>query len=533
MTEVVLPAPVATISAADLLTPSARGWLLLGLGLATGAEFYTNDAMNLVLPDITGTLGVSFDQASWLLTVYSCALFLGVPVSIWMAAHIGYKRFLMASVVVFATTSMGCAVAPDLETFLVWRIIQGLAAGSLYVWWRASIYVLLPKPARSESLMRVSTVLYLSSAAGMLIGGYVTDEFNWRLMFLPNLLFAGSALILLARYFPDLGPKADPRTAQPDAPGIALLAIALVSLQVILSRGPIDDWFGSPFIQTLGWTCVIAFGLFAFWQATPLNRAPLMCLDLLRDRYVLSSALIGVFTGIILSASLFALPEFLRNVDPQPHSATHTGRIMCVYALTAAAIRPAVVPLVARIGQRKTIVLALLMLIASMLLFARLMTTGTPDVVYLLPLVLYAFCLAPLLPSVGSGTVARIDQTKLLDGVSLYMTFRQLGAALGVAFVTILLDWRETLHSARLFEHLRSSNVTTQSWLANASTMIVSHSGHSLLESRHIATAVLAEAGARQAATLAYADAFLFMAAVGVAALCVVPIIPPTPVIRK
>ena len=533
MTDAVFSASAAPLSAPELLTPSARGWLLLGLGLATGAEFYTNDAMNLVLPDIAGTLGVSFDQASWLLTVYSCALFLGVPVSIWMATHIGYKRFLMASVVVFAATSMGCAIAPDLQTFLVCRVIQGLAAGSLYVWWRASIYVLLPKPARSESLMQVSTVLYLSSAAGMLVGGYVTDEFNWRLMFLPNLLFAGGALILLARYFPDVRRQANSRAAPPDAPGIALLAIALVSLQIILSRGSIDDWFGSAFIQALGWTCVVAFGLFAFWQATPLNPAPLMRLDLLRDRYVLSSASIGVFTGIILSASLFALPEFLRNVDPQPHSATHTGRIMCVYALTAAAIRPAVVPLVARIGQRKTIVLALLMLIASMLLFARLVTTGTPDSAYLLPLVLYAFCLSPLLPSVGSGTVARVDQTKLLDGVSVYMTFRQLGAALGVAFITILLDWRETLHSARLFDHLRTTSETTQSWLVSTGTMIASRSGYSVLESKHVATAVLAEAGARQATTLAYADAFLFMAAVGVVALCVVPIIPPTPVIRK
>lgn len=530
MTEAV---PAASVSGPVMLTPSARGWLLLGLGLATGAEFYTNDAMNLVLPDITGTLGVSFDQASWLLTVYSCALFLGVPVSIWMAAHIGYRRFLMASVVVFAVTSVGCGTAPDLEAFLVWRVIQGLAAGSLYVWWRASIYLLLPKPARSQSLMRVSTLLYLSSAAGMLVGGYVTDEFNWRLIFLPNLLFAGAALFLLAQHFPDIGRMVDPRVTGTDGPGIALLAVALVSLQIILSRGQIDDWFGSPFIQTLGWICLIAFGLFGLWQATPLNRAPLMCIDLLRDRYVLSSAFIGVFTGVILSASLFALPEFLRNVDPQPHSATHTGRIMCVYALTAAAIRPAVVLLVARIGQRKTIVLALLMLIGSMLLFAQLVTTGTPDVAYLLPLVLYAFCLAPLLPSVGSGTVARIDQTKLLDGVSLYMTFRQLGAALGVAFITILLDWRETLHSARLFEHLRTASVTTQSWLANASAIIASRSGYSALESKHVATALLAGAGARQAATLAYADAFLFMAAVGVAALCVVPIIPPTPVIRQ
>ena len=102
-----------------------------------------------------------------------------------------------------------------------------------------------------------------------------------------------------------------------------------------------------------------------------------------------------------------------------------------------------------------------------------------------------------------------------------------------MAFITILLNWRETLHSARLFDHLRTTSETTQSWLASTGTMIASRSGYSVLDSKHVATAVLAEAGARQATTLAYADAFLFMAAVGVVALCVVPIIPPTPVIRK
>src|ERR1700761_5755953 len=105
--------------------------LLLGLALATGMEFYTFESMNLVLPDLTGTLGVSADEASWLLTVYSCALFLGVPVSIWMAGHYGYKRFLLTTIVVFAIASMGCAIAPDLGSMLIWRAVQGLAGAGL------------------------------------------------------------------------------------------------------------------------------------------------------------------------------------------------------------------------------------------------------------------------------------------------------------------------------------------------------------------------------------------------------------------
>ncbi|WOD14542.1 hypothetical protein [Paraburkholderia kirstenboschensis] len=81
------------------MSPAHTRLLLMGLGLATGMEFYTFDTMNVVLADQTGTLGVSADEASWLLTLYSCALFLGVPVSVWMAGHYGYKRFLISTIV--------------------------------------------------------------------------------------------------------------------------------------------------------------------------------------------------------------------------------------------------------------------------------------------------------------------------------------------------------------------------------------------------------------------------------------------------
>jgi DHA2 family multidrug resistance protein len=138
-----------------------------------------------------------------------------------------------------------------------------------------------------------------------------------------------------------------------------------------------------------------------------------------------------------------------------------------------------------------------------------------------------------LLPSVGSGTVARIEQQKLLDDVSLYMMFRQFGAALGVAVRTILVERRETLHSARLFDHLRVSSEVMQNWMTTAANIVTTRGGYSALESQQIATKLLAEVGGREAATLAYADAFLFMAVIGIITLCLVPIIPPTPPVIK
>jgi MFS transporter, DHA2 family, multidrug resistance protein len=365
----------------------------------------------------------------------------------------------------------------------------------------------------------------------LVFSGIVTDNIDWHLIFLPNVAFGGMAIWLLARNFPDVPVSQDPRNLGTDTVGIALLAVALVALQVVLSRGDIDDWFGSARIQALSWTAGIAIFLFVAWQTSPRNGAPLLSLRLIRDRSVLAASSIGVFTGIILSASIYALPEFLRTVDPEPHSATRTGQIMCVYAVTAALIRPLVTKGITRFGERKAVAFSLVMLIASMSLMAHFITTGTPDTAFILPLVLYAFCLAPLLSAVGKGTVSRVRQDHQLDAVSIYMTFRQLGAALGIALVTIVLSNRETLHSSRLFEHLRTSRPIVRDWLQTADRIIAARSGESPVETMRIATGVLKEVASQQAATLAYADAFLFMAAIGVVTLCLVPLM--LPMVKK
>jgi DHA2 family multidrug resistance protein len=521
-------------AAAALLSPAHTRGLLIGLGLATGMEFYTVDSVNLVLPDVAGSLGLSADEASWLLTVYSCALVCCVPVSTWLAGHFGYKRYLIASTVLFAVASMGCAISSRLETLLVWRAILGLAGAGLIMWWRASVYMLMPGPRRGPLMTRLSTSLYLASAAGLLASGFLTDQFNWRLIFLPNLLFAAGAVSFLLRFFPNVPRPSSPRLTQADWPGIVLIALALISLQIVLSRGEIDDWFGSRMIRTLTWTSASSLVMFVWWQYSARNRAPLIDVVLMRDRHVVSSVLIGLFAGMILSGSLFVLPQFLRKFTEHTYSATQTGQIICVYALAAAGLRRLVAPLVARVGQRNTIAIALVMLISSMLVFEHYLTTDTSVGYYMLPLTLYAMCVAPLLSAIGSGVVSRVAQKeKLLDAVSIYMTFRQLGASLGVALLNILLDHRETLHSARLFEHLHGDDAGMRGWLATQGANAVARGGHSIVDGHMMALGQLAAATRQQAATLSYADAFGFMTLIGVIALCTIPVIPPTPVIRQ
>jgi MFS transporter, DHA2 family, multidrug resistance protein len=513
--------------------PAQVRMMLLGLGFATSLEFYTFDGVNLVLPDLAGTFGVTRDQASWILTTYSSALFLGVPLSIWLAGYLRHRRFIIGSILLFALSSLACSLCTQFESLLFWRAVEGFAGSGLTMWWRASVYMLLDRQERSKSLMRISVMLYLATATGLLFAGFVTDNLSWRLIFFPNVLLAVVGIWLLVRHYPDVPPSQDPRIQNVDKVGIALLVVFVVSLQVILSRGNIEDWFASPFIQALAWMGSMALLAFILWQASARNRYPLLKLRLVYTRPVFASTLLGIFTGIILSGSLFALPEFLREVDPNEMSATDTGLVMCVYALTAAAIRPLATLSIGKFGQRKVVTFALSMLVLSMLLFQHLITTGTAVYYYIVPLMLYAFCLAPLLSSVGRGTAAKADKEHQLDAVAIYMSFRQLGTSLGVALISIVLEQRETLHSSRLFEQLHGGNIDMSRWLAGTNQMLVGRDGYSPVDATHTALKMLGEAATRQASTLAYTDAFSVMALIGLIALCLVPLMPPSGVSKS
>ena len=257
------------------------------------------------------------------------------------------------------------------------------------------------------------------------------------------------------------------------------------------------------------------------------NAAPLLRLRLVANRNLQAAICLGLCAGLILSGAIYAFPEFLRTTFPTPLSATQTGRIMCIYALTAAAIRPLVTPAIARFGPRKVISFAFLALIAAMFSAWRLLTLQTPPLYYALPLVLYAFCLAPMLSAIGSGAVSKLPPASQLDAVAIYMSFRQFGAALGVTFVTTLLNWRETLHSSRLLTLPPQAAAPLQAWLATMGNTAQSRAGAMPGEAQHIAMAALARAVQAQAQTLSYADAFLCMAGIGVLALFAVGLMAP------
>jgi len=509
------------------IAPGDLQRLLLGLGLATAMQFYTFDSINLILPDMAGAFGASRDEASWILIAYSAGLLLGTPLSSYMARRFGLRRYLVGAILIFLAASIGCSLSTLLGEMLMFRAIEGFAAGALNFWWRGSVYLFLVGPARSAAMMRISVMLYAATTLGLLVSGFLVDHLSWRFIWVIDAVFAAGALSLLMRYYPRAVIEPEREGAPVDVLGAVLLGIALVALEVVLSRGQIDDWFGSPVLTAFACVAAIALMLFVVHAFDPGNRYPLLRLSLLRERNVIAAVAIGSLTGMIIAGAIYALPEYLRGIDPQPRSASQTGLILCVYAITAACVRPLATVAINRFGQRRMTIFALACLILSMGLFSVLMTTGTPAIYYALPLVVYALCLAPLLSAVGSGTAARVPGANQMDAVSIYMTFRQLGTALGVAFVNIVIANRESLHSSRLFEHLREGQANLQATLGVLSGAAVHRAGQSTVDASATALGLLHHLAERQASVLAFADAFRAMAIVGLVALAFTPLMSP------
>lgn len=200
-------------------------------------------------------------------------------------------------------TAVGAASSPSLRLMLVFRAIEGLAGAGLAVWRRATIYMFMPKEKRSPSMMTSSRRLYFASAAGLILSGFLTDRLDWRFICVPDIILAFATIQLLNKHFPDL-PKTEPiEFHNNDYPGLILAAIGFLSLQLILSRGHIDDWFGSPHIRLLAAISVSAIVAFIYWERRTDNSSPLMDRSLLADRNMLAAAFIGIFAGMILSGS--------------------------------------------------------------------------------------------------------------------------------------------------------------------------------------------------------------------------------------
>src|SRR5580704_16078423 len=246
-------------TAAGALPPAAarragtNPWLIAVLvALATFMEVLDTTIANVVLPYIAGGMGVSEDEASWVVTTYLVANAVSLTTSSFFAERFGRKRFFLICLALFTASSVLCGLAPNLNALLLFRIAQGLGGGGMVPVAQAILADSFPEEKRGQGFALFGVAVVVAPVVGPTLGGWLADNFSWRWSFLINGPVGLITIALIALFLQEPKPAAQRERPQQQA-GFDILGFVLVStflgaLEIVLDRGLIDDWFASPFI---------------------------------------------------------------------------------------------------------------------------------------------------------------------------------------------------------------------------------------------------------------------------------------------
>jgi DHA2 family multidrug resistance protein len=490
-------------------------FVVLAVGSAVAMEFFTTAAVNVVIPNMQSSFSATLDEISWVITVYLTCFTIVLPMVGWLLDHIGPRRYMAASNLVYVLASIGCGTSISLEQILVWRGIQGAAGACFLVGALNAIARVFPSKQRIGGFIFFAIVAALSRSVAPWVGGYVAYNWTWRWVFFLNIPFGlTSALSILLLLPPMPGISSRYRV---DFVSFLLLAIGLGSLQTLLSRGQQDNWFASPLIRILTVMAVACLIAFIWWELSPGNQNPVISLPRLKNIKNYALGLTYTFAlGIVLFSGLFILPLYLRNI--QNRTSAQIGALLTISGLGFAAAIISSIALTNRIPRVLLPLAGMSAFTISMLMFAWRFTLETSDSALYLPLVLYGLGLGLQIPAVGTFTTSDLPQERLTEGTGLYLLVRQLGGSIGLALVTLLIDLRMTLYSSRLGESVNPYNPLLRQAISGIKGVFIAR-GIDPNTATEMAYKVAYIRLVQQSTIIAFIDVFYFLACVGIASI--------------
>ncbi len=524
-----MSAATSTAPAVQHETPAyfATGWtggrnpwiIALVVTMATFMEVLDTSIANVSLPHIAGNLSVSEDESTWVLTSYLVSNAIILPISGWISSKIGRKRFYMTCVAVFTVSSFLCGVAPTLGSLIFFRVLQGAGGGGLGPSEQAILADTFPPAKRGMAMAVYGMAVVLAPAIGPTLGGFITDNFSWRWVFFINIPVGIASLFLSSRVVtdpPHLKWAAE-RSGGVDWLGLGLIAVGLGSLEVVLDKGQEDDWFHSHTI--IGFMIVSAVSLvsFVFWELN--HDSPIVDIRMFKRRSFAVANGLMLMLGVALFGSTVLLPQYLQIL--MGYTAEQSGMALSPGGVLIILMLPFVGRMVGKVDSRILIGFGFTILSVSMFYMAHKIDIQM-DFMTAVKLRAFqaagmAFLFVPIQTVSYSGVpVQKYNQVSGIMNLS-----RNMGADVGIAFVTTLVARRSQMHQANLAAGTNSYNGWYEAKL-NGIAAALQHSGASSIEAAKQATAVMYRQLSQQATQLAYLDALWLLA---VATACMVPLV--------
>jgi DHA2 family multidrug resistance protein len=438
------------------LEGSARVWGTIALSAATFMNVLDSSIANVSLPAISGDLGVSTTQGTWVITSFAVANAIAVPLTGFMTQRFGQVRLFMASVILFMIASLLCGLAPNMTTLILFRALQGFVAGPMIPLSQTLLLSSYPKAKAGLAMAMWSMTTLVAPVMGPLLGGWITDNISWPWIFYINIpvgIVAASITWALYR-------KRESTTHKVpiDAIGLALLVLWVGSMQLMLDKGKELDWFHSPQIVTMAVVAVVGFAFFLIWELT--DKHPVVDLSLFKRRNFWSGAVATAVAYGLFFGNVVLLPLWLQQW--MGYTATQAGMIMAPVGLLAIFFSPVVGLTVAKIDPRRYATFSFLVF-ALVLWMRSNFNTQADFVTIIIPTIIQgiamAFFFIPLVTITLSGLSP--DRIPAASGLSNFL--RITAGAMGTSLTTTLWDNRATLHHTQLSEAINQGNNTATS----------------------------------------------------------------------
>jgi MFS transporter, DHA2 family, multidrug resistance protein len=472
----------------------------IALALGTFMQVLDTTIANVSIPTISGNLGVSSDQGTWIITLFSMANGVSVPLTGWLMGRYGVVRTFVASVTLFTTASFLCGIAWDLPSLLLFRILQGAVSGPMIPGSQALLISIFPPAKRGLALAVWSMTTLVAPICGPILGGWISDNMTWRWIFFINVPVGLLCAVISYRGLISRETPTSKRTI--DKVGFLLLLTWVCSLQVLLDRGKDEDWFHSGLIVALAAVAAIAFASWLIWELTETD--PIVDLSLFKSRNFALGVTIFCLTYAVYFGGNVLQPLWLQT--QLGYIATWAGLVAAPSGVVAVVLTPVFARFGASVDARITGTIALFAFGASFF-----MRSGyTPDAsfgILILPMLVQGVAMSTFFVSVVTIQLKDVPpaQTPSASGLSNFARITAGGFA--ASLVTAFWDRREALHQTDLAD-IQSSR--SDEWRQALSTL----QDHGLGSQQ--ALGILGDQVVNQAYTMAALDLFWLFGALSV-----------------
>jgi DHA2 family multidrug resistance protein len=434
------PAPEERLDVRKLL-------IVFSVMLAVLLEIIDTSIVNTALPSMMGNLGATLDEIDWVITGYIISNVVVIPLTGWLAATFGRKRYFVTSILLFTFASLMCGLAQSADALVFWRVVQGLGGGALLSTSQAIMIETFPARQQGTGQAIFGVGAMIGPSLGPTLGGWLTDNYSWHWIFLINVPLGLLAAFLCATTLqkPVVVPK---RADRVDWAGIALLIVGVGALQTILERGHKDDWFES---RTIVWlTAAAVVGLLAFLVRELTTRHPVVDLRVLRHRALAVGSALGLLMSVGLYGSIFLLPVYTQQL--LGWTAWDSGLAVLPSSVMTAVMMIMAGRLIYKFGPRALLATGMIVMVIGLFQMSRWTLHSTYDHLFW-PQVMRGLAMGLMFVPVSLATLRSLPPADLAQGAGIYNLFRQLGGSFGVALLTTVLDRRAEVHRFQLAEH--------------------------------------------------------------------------------